>query len=62
MNGISSHFIHAFVLARSRMGLLPVIFQKKKGGGGAQWLSGRVLDLRQRGSGFEPHGVTGLCP
>ena len=24
---------------------------------GAQWLSGRVLDLRQRGHGFEPHCV-----
>ena len=23
--------------------------------GGAQWLSGRVLDWRQRGRGFEPH-------
>ena len=22
---------------------------------GAQWLSGRVLDWRQRGHGFEPH-------
>ena len=22
---------------------------------GAQWLSGRVLDLRPRGHGFEPH-------
>ena len=22
---------------------------------GAQWLSGRVLDLRQRGRGLEPH-------
>ena len=22
---------------------------------GAQWLSGRVLDLRPRGQGFEPH-------
>ena len=22
---------------------------------GAQWLSGRVLDLRQGGRGFEPH-------
>ena len=22
---------------------------------GAQWLSGRVLDSRQRGCGFEPH-------
>ena len=22
---------------------------------GAQWLRGRVLDLRQRGHGFEPH-------
>ena len=25
------------------------------GGGGAQWLSGIVLDSRQRGPGFEPH-------
>ena len=24
---------------------------------GAQWLSGRVLDWRPRGDGFEPHGV-----
>ena len=24
-------------------------------GKGAQWLSGRVLDLRPRGHGFEPH-------
>ena len=23
---------------------------------GGQWLSGRVLDLRPRGNGFEPHG------
>ena len=23
--------------------------------GGAQWLSGRVLDSRPRGRGFEPH-------
>ena len=23
---------------------------------GAQWLSGRVFDSRQRGCGFEPHG------
>ena len=23
---------------------------------GGQWLSGRVLDSRQRGRGFEPHG------
>ena len=22
---------------------------------GAQWLSGRVIDSRQRGRGFEPH-------
>ena len=27
---------------------------------GAQWLSGRVLDLRPRGHGFEPPGVTAL--
>ena len=25
------------------------------GGGGAQWLSGRVLDSRPKGRGFEPH-------
>ena len=25
------------------------------GGEGAQWLSGRVLDSRPKGSGFEPH-------
>ena len=25
------------------------------GGGGAQWLSGRVLDSRPKGPGFEPH-------
>ena len=25
------------------------------GGGGARWLSGRVLDSRLRGRGFEPH-------
>ena len=24
-------------------------------GEGAQWLSGRVLDSRPKGSGFEPH-------
>ena len=28
------------------------LFLKDKG---AQWLSGRVLDLRPRGLGFEPH-------
>ena len=27
---------------------------------GAQWLSGRVLDSRPKGRGFEPHGVTVL--
>ena len=26
-----------------------------KPGRGAQWLSGRVLDSRPKGSGFEPH-------
>ena len=47
MNGISPHFIHAFVLARSRMGLLPVIFQKiKKGGGGGH--SGSVVECLTR--------------
>ena len=28
---------------------------------GAQWLRGRVLDLRLRGGGFEPHWRH-LCP
>ena len=27
---------------------------------GAQWLSGRVLDSRPKGRGFESHGVTAL--
>ena len=27
---------------------------------GAQWLSGRVLDLRPKGQGFEPHCVVSL--
>ena len=35
-------------LKRSRM-FLTLDFE------GAQWLSGRVLDSRQKGSGFEPH-------
>ena len=29
---------------------------------GAKWLSGRVLDLRPRGRGFEPHPASVLCP
>ena len=29
-----------------------MLYQKSEG---AQWLGGRVLDLRQRGRGFEPH-------
>ena len=29
--------------------------QTTPGGKGAQWLSGRVLDSRPKGSGFEPH-------
>ena len=29
---------------------------------GAQWLSGKVLDSRPRGCGFEPHRVTALYP
>ena len=33
----------------------PVFFK------GAQWLSGRVLDSRPRGRGFEPHRLTVLC-
>ena len=27
---------------------------------GAQWLSGRMLDLRPKGSGFEPHRGHGV--
>ena len=30
-------------------------FSHYKSMGGAQWLSGRVLDSRPKGSGFEPH-------
>ena len=33
----------------------PVLSGHSKIGVGAQWLSGRVLDLRLRGCGFEPH-------
>ena len=29
---------------------------------GAQWLSGRVLDLRQRSAGSSLTGVTAMCP
>ena len=29
-------------------------------GGGVQWLSGRVLDLRLRGCRFEPHWHQGI--
>ena len=29
--------------------------KKKKKNEGAQWLSGRVLDSRPKGRGFEPH-------
>ena len=35
-----------------QMNICPVLQQEVSG---AQWLSGRVLDLRQRGRGFEPH-------
>ena len=31
------------------------LFRHKPHGQGAQWLSGRVLDSRPRGRGFEPH-------
>ena len=41
---ISKIFILNFAYAFSQI--------KEKG---AQWLSGRVLDLRPRGRGFEPH-------
>ena len=27
-----------------------------------KWLSGRVLDSRPKGHGFEPHRLTALCP
>ena len=32
-----------------------MIFSFQIGQKGAQWLSGRVLDLRPKGRGFEPH-------
>ena len=37
--------------------LLNLLNELGGGGGewGAQWLSGRVLDSRPKGSGFEPH-------
>ena len=35
-------------------------FVKFHGKKGAQWLSGRVLDSKSRGRGFEPHWVVSL--
>ena len=32
-----------------------ITYQISPWGGGAQWLSGRVLDSRPKGRGFEPH-------
>ena len=42
-----SHFSDAFFLGALRVNASVSFF--------AQWLSGRVLDARPRGSGFKPH-------
>ena len=48
---------HTTLLEISCTGSLYIIvyFGVPKDSEGAQWLSGRVLDLRPRGCGFEPH-------
>ena len=54
----TSHFIYKYVLLKNEMHksdtirntLLINSIHK-----GAQWLSGRVLDSRPKGRGFEPH-------
>ena len=43
-SGWSIVYIESSLLAK-----VPVLLE------GAQWLSGRVLDLRPKGRGFEPH-------
>ena len=43
-----------FLLVRG-CGELLIQLARLKVTGGAQWLSGRVLDSRPRGHGFEPH-------
>ena len=40
--------------------ILRKLFAKSKKG--AQWLSGRVLDSRQRAAGSNLTGVTVMCP
>ena len=42
-------------LTKKRKGLWFIPFFYSIQTGGAQWLSGRVLDLRPKGRGFEPH-------
>ena len=37
------------------LGWLSVLYHLQVTVGGAQWLSGRVLDSRPKGRGFEPH-------
>ena len=42
--------IHLYSVSHNKIHLYSVFHNK-----GAQWLSGRVLDLRPKGSWFEPH-------
>ena len=44
-----------FFLASSDCYCLLITFVNSRTERGAQWLSGRVIDLRPRGCGFEPH-------
>ena len=46
-NGIFGSTLHAYIYFNI---LQPLVCKQ-----GAQWLSGRVLDSRPKGRGFEPH-------
>ena len=43
--------IRFFLASKARLNIITILREKL----GAQWLSGRVLDSRLRGSGFGPH-------
>ena len=50
--GWSLHFIYIHPLGMRALKALVSLYKCSEG---AQWLSGRVLDSRPKGRGFEPH-------
>ena len=57
---IYKHMIHMHHSFKKHLGILTRYYRQTfdlltHTDEGAQWLSGRVLDSRQRGRGFEPH-------